>query len=199
MHRYAARTLAAVVVVAGMLTALVPPADGTTLIRRSTAELTVLSEHVVEGIVTNVESRYREDHKFVYTYVTIEVAESFKGDRLSNTIVLEELGGEANGMTVTVPSNPVFEVGQRAIFFLDVKDERHLRVHGMEQGKFDVFTNEATGEKIVTRPASVDAAFNYSREGVLDSSVDPATGKRPYARFVSTINEYADRLTVGGE
>ena len=199
MHRFAARTLAAFVVVAGLLTAWAQPADSTTLIRRSTADLTVLSEHVVEGVVSAVESRYHAEHNFVYTYVTIDVAESFKGSLLTNQIVLEELGGEANDMKVTVPSNPEFEVGQRAILFLDVKNDTYYRIHGMAQGKFDVTTHAGTGETIVTRPAEVDASFNYSRDGVLDSTVDPATGRRAYAQFVATIKENADRLSLGGE
>lgn len=170
-------------------------ADATTLIRRSTEELTVLSEAVVQGRVTGIEAKWHEEHKFVYTYVTLEVDEVFKGSSVASTIVLEELGGAANGVTVTVPSVPEFELDEDVIVFLDVVNGNY-RCHGFNQGKFSV--QSEGGELRVTRPLEVEQTFNWSRDGELDSTVEAGTGVRPYDRFVATIEAWKDRLALPG-
>jgi hypothetical protein len=197
MQHSFARGLVATASVAAFLATLVPPADATTVIRRSTEELTVLSEFVVEGTVTDVEARWRDDHKFVYTYVTIEVEEVMKGRLGESTIVLEELGGTANGVTATVEGVPVFEAGERVIVFLDVVEDAY-RCHGFAQGKFTV--QDARGGRVVSRPTDVELTFGRDHDGRLDSTIDPDSGTRPYQRFVRTIEAWKDRLDVpGGE
>jgi len=197
MQHSFARGLVAVAGMATFLATLVPTADATTLIRRSTEELTVLSEFVVEGTVTDVEARWREDHKFVYTYVTVDVDEVMKGQLRESTIVLEELGGTANGVTATVEGVPVFETGERVIVFLDVVDDAY-RCHGFAQGKFTV--EDSRLGRVVTRPQDVELTFGRDQSGRLDSTIDPDSGVRPYDRFVRTIAAWKDRLDMpGGE
>ncbi len=178
------------------LISLVESTLATTVVRRSTEELTVLSEAVVEGRVTAVEAKWHDEHQFVYTYVTIEVGEVFKGHGVASTIVVEELGGVANGVTVTVPSVPEFEVGEDVVVFLDIVNDNY-RCHGFAQGKFTVETGD-DGALRVTRPLDVEQAFNRSQQGELDSTINPSTGVRSYERFVSTIEAWADRLTLPG-
>jgi len=170
-------------------------ASGTTLVRRSTEELTVLSEAVVEGRVQSMEARWHDEHRFVYTYVTIAVDRVHKGRLDGQTIVLQELGGSANGATVTVPSTPEFAAGERVIVFLDVVDGWY-RCHGFAQGKFHV--EESPAGTIVSRPEDVELTFGRDANGELDSTIDPASGTRAYDRFVGTIATWADRLSLPG-
>jgi hypothetical protein len=174
------------------------PAGSTTLIRRSTEELTVLSDLVVEGGVTHVESRFLEDQRCIYTYTTIQVDKVFKGTLDSPTIVLEELGGTAGGVTATVPAAPEFVSGEHVIVFLEVKNESYFRVYAMAEGKFTVVTDETSGARTLVRQPGIDETFDRSHTGELDSTVDPVTGIRNYDTFVSTITAWADRLTVPG-
>ncbi len=175
-------------------------ANGTTLIRRSTEELTVLSDIVVEGVVQDMESRFDPGRQFIYTYVTLSIQQLLKGRFDGETIVLEELGGDANGYRARVDCSPEFTIGERVIVFLEVKNEDYYRAHGMCQGKFSVVVDPASGQEIVVRQEGVDETFNIDYEGKLDSTVDPATGKRHYAAFVQTIQANADRLSLpGGE
>jgi hypothetical protein len=168
-------------------------ASGTTLIRRSTEELTVLSEAVVEGRVQSIEAKWHEEHRFVYTYVTIAVDEIHKGRIEGSTVVLQELGGSANGITATVPSTPEFALGERVIVFLDVVNG-YYRCHGFAQGKFHV--EQTAAGVAVTRPEEIELTFGRDADGQLDSTVDAASGIRPYDRFVGTIAAWADRLTL---
>jgi hypothetical protein len=174
------------------------PALSTTMIRYSTEELTVVSDYVVEGVVTHIESRFREDHQSVYTYVTVQVNEVYKGRLDTPAVVLEEVGGTANGVSITVISSPEFSVGERVILFLETKNADYLRVYGMAQGKFTVVTDGTTGARTLVRQPGIDETFNRSYTGELDSTVNPATGVRDYDAFVGTIKAWADRLTAPG-
>jgi hypothetical protein len=174
------------------------PAESTTLIRYSTEELTVVSDYVVEGVVTGVESEFREDHRCVYTHVTIQIDAVYKGRLETPAIVLEETGGSANGITMTIPASPEFALGERVILFLEVKNADYFRVYSMAQGKFTVVTDETTGARTLVRQSGIDETFNRSHSGELDSTVDPETGVRDYDRFVRTVKAWADRLTVPG-
>jgi hypothetical protein len=174
------------------------PAGSTTLIRYSTEELTVVADYVVEGVVTHVESRFLEERRFVYTYTTIEVDKVYKGKLDAPSIVLQELGGTAGGVSAAVPSAPEFVPGERVILFLEVRDADYFRVYAMAEGKFTVVTDETTGARTLVRQSGIDETFNRSHSGELDSTVDPATGIRNYDTFVNTIMAWADRLTVPG-
>jgi hypothetical protein len=174
------------------------PAGSTTLIRYSTEELTVVSDFVVEGVVTKVESRFLEERRFVFTYTTIAIDKVYKGKIDTPSIVLQELGGTADGVSATVISAPEFTPGERVIVFLEVKDQDYYRVYAMAEGKFTVVTDETTGARTLVRQPGIDETFNRSHTGELDSTVDPATGIRDYDTFVNTITAWADRLTGPG-
>lgn len=191
-HAWVRRGLALAAVGAATATS----ADATTLVNFSTPQLTVQSDAVVEGRVVDVEARFRDDHQFVYTYVTIEVDGTHKGQLTTDRIVLEELGGTANGVTAVVDGVPEFEVGERVLVFLEAREDDLYKTYGWVQGKFRLETDPATGREIATRSELTDAAFNYSPSGRLDVTVDAASGKRFHDVLVATIDEWADRLTV---
>jgi hypothetical protein len=196
-----ARGAVSVVLAASAIALVAPPnvVSATTMIRLSTEELTVTSELVVEAVVSSVESRFREDHRYVYTYVALDVERTLKGSAPSSAVVLEELGGSANGMNVTVPGSPVFEVGERVIVFLEPKEgSEFFRTVAMAQGKFSIVDDVATGGRHLTRPEIIEASFNAAPDGRLDSTVDPSTGRRGYEVFVKTVTHWADRLAVPG-
>jgi hypothetical protein len=151
---------------------------------------------VVEAVVSSTESRFRQDHQYVYTYVTLDVDRALKGTAPSS-IVLEELGGNANGMHVTVPGSPEFEVGEHVIVFLEAKEgSEYYRTVAMAQGKFSI-VQDAAGARL-TRPDVIEATFNRAADGKLDSTIDAATGWRSYDGFVKTVMNWADRLAVPG-
>lgn len=198
MHRVRGAVLSAL---AASVYALVLPdtTDATTMIRFSTEELTVTSELVAEGTVTEIDSRFHTEHEYIYTYVTIDVAQVLKGSSTSSSIVLEELGGTANGMHVRVPGAPEFEVGERVIVFTEWKDNTgHYRTVAMAQGKFSVVEDDATGRLHVVRPEVIESSFAAADDGSLDSTIDPATGRRDYEQFVATVKAWADRLVAPG-
>ncbi len=192
MTRFVSRVVVAMMAVAVLSAAWCETAQGTTMIRRSTEELTILSDLVVEGVVADVESRWHQDHKFVYTYVTLSLDTLYKGSVDGETIVLEELGGTANDVYVEVSCTPEFEIGERVIVFVEVKNDYYYRAHGMCQGKFAITVDYETGEEIVIRQDGVDASFNADHDGQLDSTVDAESGKRFYGTFVQTIRDNAD-------
>jgi hypothetical protein len=151
---------------------------------------------VVEGRVVSVEAKFREDHQFIYTYVTIDVDDTHKGRLTTNRIVLEELGGMANGIEAVVEGVPEFEAGERVLVFLEARDEGLYKTYGWVQGKYRIETDRESGRELATRSELTDATFNFSPSGQLDVTVDAETGKRFHDVLVATIDEWADRLTV---
>jgi hypothetical protein len=96
-----------------------------------------------------------EEHRFIYTYVTLEVSEVLKGSRTApgQLIVLEELGGRIDRLIHHVPAVPEFEVGEQVLSFLENRPEGLFRTYGMIQGKFRFETDARSGREILTRPA----------------------------------------------
>lgn len=185
--------------VAALAMAWAAPTGATTMIRLSTEELTVMSELVIEGTVTDIESRFHTEHQYVYTYVTLDVDRVLKGTAPSGQIVLEELGGDVDGMHVTVPGAPAYAVGERVIVFTEWKaNTGHHRTVALAQGKFRVVEDAAAGATYLVRPQAIEDSFNTAADGRLDSTIDPDTGRRGYDGFVATVEEWADRLAAPG-
>ena len=197
---HAARKLAAALLV-GVVMAIGAwtPASATTMVQRSTEQLTVEADYVVEGVVSAIESRVHEDHQFVYTYVTIDIEQRYKG-RTADRVEVEVLGGVVGSLRVTVPATPQFEIGERVVVFLQMNPSDQIRVYGMAQGKFSVQTDPSTGERIAVRPMDIEATYGRTPGGELDSTIDAATGLRSYDTLIETIAAWADRIVApGGE
>ena len=100
-------------------------------------ELTLRSEVIVSGNVTNIESRLADG---IFTYVTISVEQIIKGSILSSHILLRLPGGEVGEITLTASDVPKFTVGESIIVFLKA-DGAYYNLWGLYQGKYTVQEN----------------------------------------------------------
>src|SRR5688500_8708583 len=75
--------------------------------------LAVQSDRIVRGKVMNLAYSHetnRYGDELIYTYVTVRVSESLKGDR--SDLVLKVEGGTHNGVTLSVSDGAVFQNGE---------------------------------------------------------------------------------------
>ncbi len=135
----------------------------TSMLQQDIASLTQSSDAVIRGTVKSSQSRWTADHKRIITEVTIEVAEFFKGQG-TRTLVVQQPGGEVDGIGQKVSGLASFTQGEEVVLFLERLGAEKYRVAGMAQGKYRV---ERSSDKSATF-----AVPESTEEAVL---IDPQT------------------------
>src|SRR5262249_41420313 len=127
------------VAIAALVLCLVlpPQALASSMLHQNIDSLTQSSDAVVRGKVRATQSRWSADHKRIITEVTIEVAEFFKGAG-SSTLVVQQPGGEIDGIGQKVSGLASFSEGEEVVLFLEHLETNKYRVAGMAQGKYRV-------------------------------------------------------------
>ncbi|MBI4471928.1 MAG: hypothetical protein HY646_04620 [Acidobacteria bacterium] len=116
----------------------------TTVVKMDLPEIVQKSDRIVEAVVESVESRWDADRKLAFTYVTLRVAEDFKGT--GSTITLKLLGGTVGALTVTVPGMPRFTPRERAIVFLRRQPDVTYDLVGLNQGVYEIVGDFAVSD-----------------------------------------------------
>jgi hypothetical protein len=108
------------------------------MVKLSLEELTTESNSIIIGKVDDIKCAWDEEHRFIYTYVTIKVEETLKGS-LKDRIVVRHLGGEVDGKGLGVSDQPSFKMGERVLLFLTGEREKGVyEVYGWFQGKYTI-------------------------------------------------------------
>jgi hypothetical protein len=112
------------------------PAAASQVLALDLGQLTQQSERVVVGEVISVRSAWNAKHERILTTVELRVAEAWKGPMPSGGVLtIVQPGGVAEGIEMRVHGMPVFNVGERAVFFLRGGANQPVAVTGMGQGK----------------------------------------------------------------
>jgi hypothetical protein len=119
---------------------------------------------IVEGSVVGVEARVAPDGEHVFTYTTLRIDALLKGDIEEREIVLKEEGGETETIGERVFGAPRFDVGERAIVYLDSWADGSPRVYQMFLGKLLVETDPATGGEVVLPESANQEGLFVTRE-----------------------------------
>ena len=89
-------------------------------------------------------------HRRIFTKVTLQIRETWKGPSIAGqTLVVTNLGGGVDGITMTVPGVPTFSTGERVVLFLE-KRRSQLRLLGMGQGLRRLRFDQKRGEWMTT-------------------------------------------------
>jgi hypothetical protein len=142
-------------------------AYATSMLYQDIASLTQSSDAVVHGTVKKTESHWTADHKRIVTDVTVEVAEFIKGTG-ARTVVVQQPGGEVDGIGQKVSGLAAFSQGEEVVLFLQHQGAAKYRLSGMAQGKYRVERSsdktaafvvpESTGDAMVIDPQTGAAA-----------------------------------------
>ena len=114
--------------------AVAPPVTVENLAREADA--------VVRGKVQRRVSRWGEDQRHIFTFVTVRVGAVWRGSAPAR-ITVRVPGGEVGEIGQKVDAAPEFEDGEEVVLFLLREDGDTFRVHGLALGKFQVKKGEA--------------------------------------------------------
>ncbi len=121
-------------------------AQAASAVRMSDKNLVLSSDAIVTGKVVYIESR--KDNGSIYTDITIAVNQNIKGNLKTNTIVIEQLGGQVDDKQIWFTGSPEFSTGEEVLLFLKANTEGILHTNQLSLGKFSI--SEQTGNRIIT-------------------------------------------------
>jgi len=165
---------------------LAPPVQATTVRHLDTRALARGSHEIVIGQVERVASRWEAGRTRIVTDVTIRVTRPLKGVPVER-LTLTQLGGEVDGVRVTVHASPVFTPGEEALVFVWRDPRGRAQVNGLAPGKFEIRTDARTGRRYVRRSApgfAVRDARTLARAG---------RGERPLEIGLETLVREIER------
>ena len=150
----------------------------------SVEDLTSAASAVVEGQATESWTSWNAEHSRIYTYTRVQVSRTLKGSA-SQTMVVKQLGGSADGYTQHVSGVRPMQTGEDALLFLRPSDAHDgtMVIVGLMQGHFRLLRDNATGDKVVSN-------------GVIGAEeLQPNTGKvRPYRGSMLTLGQMELRV-----
>jgi hypothetical protein len=134
--------------------------------RWSLSALVDYSEIVIIGRIVEVEAAWDVEVQGIYTYVTVDVEEVFKGSLPERRITLKQSGGRAGDVRFEVKGQSSFVQGERALLFLEVRPrDQTLYTTALWQGKWDLGVDAASGEtKALRIPADLEDAAGQARD-----------------------------------
>ena len=150
----------------------------TTVIRMDLPALVEESDSIVQGQVEGVDSRWDEQNRTIFTYISIKVREPLKANP-GPTVVIRQLGGKVGTMHLSVMGMPVFRTGEEVILFLKRNPEPTYHVVGLSQGKYRTENDTA-----VANALSLELLDKRSGQ-VIESGVN----REQLAAFKSRIRE----------
>ena len=98
-------------------------------------ELAAKADSILVGEVTGI-TCYQEGEGNIYTLVTLSVEQAIKG-ATQGDVVVKLSGGEVDGLGLWVEDVPSFQLGERAVVFLEDMEDA-FGLCGWYQGKFTV-------------------------------------------------------------
>ncbi len=113
--------------------------------------LTKNSEAILVGKVKEQKSSWNEDKTRIYTDVTVEVEEYFKGTVSDKSIVVRHLGGEVGEVGELYTHIPTFKEQEEMVLFVKMdKNDGKYRVYDGENGKIEIMKDKDSEAKLTT-------------------------------------------------
>jgi hypothetical protein len=125
--------------------------QATMVMKLSEEEMANQAGSIVTGTVTSIESKWDEDNKKIYTYITVSPNNVIKGEGVSQEIVIKQPGGQVGDIVMEVHGISVFEEGENVFLFLKEGRKGLHRTIGLSQGKFSIETDSATQRQILIK------------------------------------------------
>lgn len=128
----------------------------TTVVPMSIERLADASSHVVEGVAGRSYSQWNASHTRIFTYTTFHVTRALKGTAPA-TIVVKQMGGQADGYEQKVAGVRQFKNGEQAVLFVHPSqaNDGTAVITGVVQGNFSV-TSEKGEETVSNGMANVE-------------------------------------------
>lgn len=154
-------------------------AQGSIARRLSLEELSGYASNIVVGQCVARECAWNADHSQIVTVARYQVAEDLKGS-LADTVDVESLGGEVDGVGMYVPGMPSFDIGRHDVLFLQKRPNAPFEVVGLGQGQFRISFPAKTSAPVV----------DQTIEGIqLIGPGDGRLARQSYSQFVRLLRQ----------
>lgn len=127
------------------------------MIELSLKELSERSTNIIIAKPLTIEYFTKPGTQNIYTDITLEVLENFKGNlERTELIKVVQFGGVMNGIKSFVVGTPQFSIDSACLLFLKKKSslkdgKKKFYVIGMAQGKYNIHIDNASREKTILR------------------------------------------------
>lgn len=173
-----------------MLLIMATQASATTAIMITDEDLIVGARAIVRGRVTRIESRYGQDNRTIYTYITLRVRRVYKGEIKSDEIVLRRLGGMVGDRGLLVPGAADFTLGEEVLLHLNTAEDGALEVAYLFMGKYGIERN-SNGRLFVRRDIKGVKIIDNGNRGPITNEMEL---DQYQARLLTILAEKADRV-----
>lgn len=189
MRTHSSRLVAAALLLIG-LALLVVPAEASLIVPMADDDLIVGADVIVLGRVSRIES-HRDVTGDITTYVTVAIDEVLKGALPGREVTIRELGGQVGDRTAWMFASPHYEVGERALLFMDQWPDGELRTYQFFMGKFTIVTDPATGDVVAARGLPRHVRVLAPPSGAPPAAARSASVSHGLADFTQRIREKA--------
>jgi hypothetical protein len=124
--------------------------DSTAQVKEMSAQdLATASTAVFYGKCSKKSCDWDENHRIIYTYVTVVPEEYIKGN-LGSSAVIAVPGGQVGNIVYEVSDMPIFTEGEELMAFVRTNPAGKNLVTGAYQGKMKIEKDSKTGKRMVT-------------------------------------------------
>jgi hypothetical protein len=176
------RTLLFAVIVAVLMAGA---ASATTLVRMSLDQLAEASTEIIRGRVVGQQTLWNPEHTRIYTYTTLALEQTYKGNPPS-LLVVQQPGGKVGNVHVFVAGTIQFHAQTGYVLFLErsAADPSKFLLVGMMQGAYRIYRDAKTEEeKLILPLGSLTRGTPASGAGSVIAG--PAVPARQFQREVS--------------
>ena len=160
-------------------------ASATTLLRMSLEQLTQASTEIIRGHVVSQQTLWNPEHTRIYTYTTLTLDQTYKGNPPS-TLVVQQPGGTVGKVRVFVAGTIQFRAQVGYVLFLQRSpaDPAKFLPVGMMQGAYRIYRDARTQEeKLILPLGSLTRGTPASGAGAILAG--PAVPARQFQREVA--------------
>ena len=139
------------ILLATILTAA--PASATTLVRMSLDQLAEASTEIVRAHVVSQQTAWNPQHTRIYTYTTLALDQTYKGDPPSSPVI-QQPGGTVGKTRTFVAGTVQFHTQTGYVLFLERSpaDQSKFLLVGMVQGAYRIYRDAKSGEEKLVLP-----------------------------------------------
>jgi len=160
-------------------------ASATTLVRMSLDQLAEASTEIIRGHVVSQQTLWNPQHTRIYTYTTLALDQTYKGNPPSFPVV-QQPGGTIGKVRVFVAGTVQFHAQASYMLFLERSgaDASKFLLVGMMQGAYRIYRDETQEERLILPLGSLLRGTATSRAGSIITG--QAVPVRQFQRDVST-------------
>ena len=116
---------------------MVCAAGASTIAHLSLQEITLRSEMILSGRISDSWAEWDSSHKYIWTHYTVTMESTVKG-RSRRTVEVAEPGGIMGTTAMFIGGATGYRRGERVLIFLERMPNGYLRTAGLGQGKYGI-------------------------------------------------------------